>query len=95
MSRYSDRGYRLRQAALKRQSRAADAPCALCGAPIDYSLPAGHPMSFTADHTKSLKSGGSLYGALRPAHHGCNARRGGDDRPVMIRRPESASFWGR
>ena len=34
---------------LRRRVASMGLPCALCGAPIDYSLPAGHPLSFELD----------------------------------------------
>lgn len=94
MSRYSDRVYRERSQALKRQCMRDGTPCSLCGLPFDWDLPSLHAMGFTADHIKSIKQGGSLYGALRPAHRSCNSRRGGDDRQLKIPRPASAGFWG-
>ena len=36
-------------------------PCALCGKPIDYSLPSGHPMSFEVDEIVPVSKGGSPY----------------------------------
>jgi hypothetical protein len=33
-------------------------------------------MSFTADHVEAIANGGSMTGALRPAHRSCNSRRG-------------------
>lgn len=52
-------------------------PCALCGQPIDYSLPAGHPMSYELDEIIPVSKGGSPYrlSNLQPAHRICNARR--------------------
>jgi hypothetical protein len=70
---------------LKRQARADDAPCFLCGKRIDYDAPMRSPWSFTADHVVSLESGGPLVpeqGGLRPAHRRCNSRRGSGNRPV-------------
>ncbi len=52
--------------------------CALCGHPIDKSLPANHPMSWTADHIDPLSDGGAeiALSNLRPAHMRCNSARG-------------------
>ena len=38
-----------RRRAIRERWKAIGAPCALCGKPIDYDLPAGHPMSFEVD----------------------------------------------
>ncbi len=52
-------------------------PCWLCGQPIRYDLRAPHPASFTADHVGELNRGGTNDPEnLRPAHYGCNSRRG-------------------
>lgn len=38
-----------RRRAIRDRWRSLGAPCAICGGDIDYSLPAGHPMSFEVD----------------------------------------------
>lgn len=51
--------------------------CALCGHPIDHSLPIGHPRSFNADHIIPLSKGGTHdYSNLRASHQECNLQRG-------------------
>jgi len=84
------RAYRRKQAALKRRTRDENLPCGHgsthgwgCGEPIDTSLPAGHRMSFTADHETALGNGGRLLGALVPMHLSCNSRKS-DHAPVEI-----------
>lgn len=62
----NDHSYTKKRDALKKQSKKNNKGCMLCGKPIDYDLPYTHPMSFTADHIKSIKSGGSMLGALQP-----------------------------
>lgn len=54
------------------------APCALCGKPIDYSLPAGHPMSFEVDEIVPVSRGGDPldFANTQPAHRICNQRKG-------------------
>jgi len=77
------RAYRRQQAALKRRTRAQDLPCGYgspsgwgCGEHIDTDLPAGHRMSFTADHDEALANGGRLVGGLLvPMHLSCNSRK--------------------
>jgi 5-methylcytosine-specific restriction endonuclease McrA len=63
---------------LRELGRAYRLPCHLCGHPIDYDLPAEHPLSFTADHLVPRVAGGlpSLDNTA-PAHRRCNSRKGG------------------
>lgn len=62
-------------------------PCGICGMPIDYGLPAGHPMSFEVDEivpVSRFREGGYPNpqacaldpGNCRPAHRICNQKRG-------------------
>ena len=66
--------------------------CAICGAPIDYSLPAGDPWCFEVDHAVPIARGGDpwSYGNLQATHRICNQCKGkrmpGDARPMEIRR---------
>lgn len=59
---------------LKAQGR----PCHICGRPIDYSLPAGDPMSFEVDEIVPVSKGGSPLDRANvdAAHRICNQRRG-------------------
>lgn len=54
------------------------APCAICGKPIDYALPAGHPMSFEVDEIVPVSKGGDPldFANTQPAHRSCNQRKG-------------------
>lgn len=58
--------------------KAQTLPCAICGRPIDYSLPAGDPMSFEVDEIVPVSRGGSPIDRanVQPAHRICNQRRG-------------------
>ena len=58
--------------------KAQGAPCHICGMPIDYSLPAGDPMSFEVDEIVPVSKGGSPIerGNVAAAHRICNERRG-------------------
>lgn len=73
--------------------RAQCLPCHICGRPIDYSLPAGDPMSFEVDEIVPVSRGGSPIdrGNVLPAHRICNERRGNksitDMRSAMGPRP--------
>ena len=70
---------------LRARLRAEGRPCHICGMPIDYSLPAGHPWSFEVDEIVPVSRGGSPldYSNVDAAHRICNQRRGnrmpGDD----------------
>lgn len=67
-----------RRTKLRNRVRAMGLPCALCGQPIDYSLPAGDPMSYELDEIVPVSRGGSPYdpGNVQPAHRLCNQRKG-------------------
>lgn len=48
--------------------------CALCGQPIDYSLPHFDPGEFVVDHVVPLHRGGvDRIHNKQPAHRACNA----------------------
>lgn len=53
-------------------------PCHICHQPIDYSLPAGHPMSYELDEIVPVSRGGDPYDIANvgPAHRICNQRKG-------------------
>lgn len=74
MTRYSY-AYRKRRERLKQRllNTPSLAVCQLCGDPIDLSIPAGHPLSFEADHIIPTAAGGSEDGPLQPTHKRCNA----------------------
>jgi 5-methylcytosine-specific restriction endonuclease McrA len=74
------RAYRRKAKALRRQGR----DCAWCGQPIDYTLPATHAMSFTADHPEAVANGGHLYQQdLAPMHRACNSKKGDSAAPII------------
>ena len=59
--------------------RAANAPCWLCGQPIDYDAPAHDPNALDIDHVKARKPYPHLAldrSNLRPSHCRCNRSRG-------------------
>ena len=68
-------GHRRRQAVARLRARRD--PCALCGGPIDYDLPSGHPLSFEADDIVPVSLGGDPcdIGNLQASHRICNQRR--------------------
>lgn len=53
-------------------------PCWMCGLPIDYSLPHGHPRCFECDELDPVSKGGSPFDPanLDAAHRCCNQWRG-------------------
>lgn len=78
-----------RRRAIRARWKAIGAPCSLCGKPIDYALPAGHPMAFEVDEIVPVSrywEGGYAsaeqcaidFRNTRPAHRRriCNQRRG-------------------
>ncbi|WP_253201000.1 HNH endonuclease [Collinsella sp. zg1085] len=79
---------------MRARLRAEGRACHLCGAPIDYDLPAGHPYSFELDHIIPIARGGEPYDYANaaPAHRICNRRKGarmpGDKAQLVIKRTE-------
>lgn len=82
-----------RRTALRKRMAAKGLPCALCGGTIDYSLPAGDPMSFELDEiipVSRYQEGGYVTPeqcALdpenhQPTHRICNQRKGNGLRKV-------------
>lgn len=63
-----------RRRSLLKRMRAVGAPCWICGLPIDYSLPARHPLSFECDELVPVSRGGSPYDPANcaAAHRCCN-----------------------
>ncbi len=63
---------------IRRWLKAQGRPCHICGLAIDYSLPAGDPMSFEVDELVPVSRGGSPFDRenVDAAHRICNQRRG-------------------
>lgn len=80
---------------LRQRIRAEGNPCHLCGQAIDYSLPAGHPMSFEVDELVPVAMGGDplAYDNCRAAHRICNERKGArlQWKPKPSQKPPSTS----
>lgn len=76
MSRNDRNGHRRR--ILRNRVKAMSLPCALCGDPIDYSLPAGDPWSYELDEIVPVSLGGSELDPdnVQPAHRICNQKKG-------------------
>lgn len=75
-SRYARNGTRRRK--IRARLKAMQLPCAICGLPIDYELPAGDPMSFEVDEIIPVSLGGDEldFNNVQPAHRICNERKG-------------------
>lgn len=85
---------------LRERIKALGMPCSICGGPIDYTLPAGHPMSFEVDEiipVSRYREGGYAspqqcaldVGNCRAAHRlrVCNQRRGNDTKKGTAQQP--------
>jgi len=86
----STRRYKTLRAEFRRKCRANNAPCWLCGKPIDYDLSHDHPDAFNLDHaipkSKRLDLAEDEKN-FRPSHKNCNERRGNDQPTIDIGRP--------
>lgn len=71
------RNYHARVSLRRRVARRGD-PCALCGKPIDYSLPRGHPMAYELDEKVPVSRGGSPIDPdnVQATHAICNRKKG-------------------
>lgn len=76
--------YRNARAALKRKTKRQGLTCWLCGKPFDWSLHPSHGDAWTADHITPLAKGGSVLGAMKPAHRRCNSRRNKGDHEERV-----------
>jgi len=86
-----------RRTKLRARVAAEGAPCHLCGKAIDYTLPAGHPMSFELDEIVPVSKGGDPYDRdnVAPAHRICNQRRGNRDLAMAMARVAPSAGNGR
>lgn len=86
MGRTGNRRYRRERAAILK----GDVVCWLCGQPIDKALAWPDPMSASADHVLPHADGGSdSRQQMKPAHLGCNSRRGRRDADTVLRRSQT------
>lgn len=71
-----------RRTALRKRVKSLGLPCALCGKPINYALPAGHPMSYELDEIVPVSKGGDPldFDNVQPAHRCCNQAKGDGSR---------------
>lgn len=68
--------------------------CWLCGKPIRFDVPPRHPLSRSVDHVVALALGGhpTALSNLRPAHYGCNSRKGKGRPSATRKRPRSRDY---
>lgn len=59
---------------LRKRVAAIGAPCWICGLPIAYDLPAGHPLSYELDELIPVSKGGSpdTMDNCHAVHRACN-----------------------
>ena len=78
---------------------ATNAPCALCGQPIDYRLTGNHKRAFTVDHIIARWAGGPPLDPTnwQPAHRTCNSSRGAKETNThrAMNRPKPIYFQRR
>lgn len=71
----------------KANQRAKQAPCWICGEPIDYDADPNDPDSFTVDHMVGWAKAPELRyepSNMQSAHRKCNDARGADDLPPAL-----------
>ena len=80
----------LARVALRNRVKAMGLPCALCGRPIDYTLPAGDPMSYELDEIIPVSLGGDPLDLdnVQPAHRICNQRKSNKVWPAKVGIPQ-------
>ena len=71
--------WRVVRAQCYERDKRADARCWICGKPIDYAAPAGHPDAWEPDHYLTVAEHPECaydHANIRAAHASCNRRRG-------------------
>ena len=64
--------------------------CAICGEPIDYTLPYLDPGEFVVDHIVPLSKGGAdRIENKQAAHRSCNRAKGARDHAPIVKRSGS------
>ena len=65
--------------ACRRRDEHANAPCWICGQPIDYTIPDGQPDAWSPDHVYTVAEHPEFAedpANIRAAHLACNKSRG-------------------
>ena len=77
----------------REQLARAEAPCHICGKPIDYTIPyrnpdqTVNPLAFVADHVEPYAHGGpDTLSNKRAAHAGCNSAKSDKPHANILRR---------
>ena len=92
------RKYRARVSLRERVKRRGE-PCAICGQPIDYTLPPHHPMAYELDEIIPVSKGGDPVDPdnVRPTHRICNEKRGnrldGEREAIHMSLTTSRDWW--
>jgi 5-methylcytosine-specific restriction endonuclease McrA len=78
--------------------RARRDDCALCGKPIDYTLPANDPWSFSCDHITPVNAGGrATLDNAQASHLRCNIAKGDGMRRkrarITLKRLKTSRDW--
>jgi 5-methylcytosine-specific restriction endonuclease McrA len=82
--------YRRLSRAHRADSARRSRPCWLCRQPIDYTLPADDPHSYSTDHVQPVSTHPHLAEDptnLRAAHRRCNLGRGNRPPPLDLGTP--------
>jgi 5-methylcytosine-specific restriction endonuclease McrA len=68
---------------VRRKVLASEDFCALCGRPVDKTLPPLHPFAAQVDHITPVSKGGALLerNNLQLTHRSCNRRKGDGPKP--------------
>ena len=69
----------------RQRDQHANAPCWICGQPIDYTIPDGQPEAWSPDHLIPLATNPKLAedpANIRASHHNCNRSR--RDKPANL-----------
>ncbi|KAA0916454.1 HNH endonuclease [Dietzia sp. ANT_WB102] len=96
----STRNWRKLKETFRTQSQTTNAPCWLCGQPIDYTVNTDdygyHPDAFEPDHYHPVKTHPELRedpANLRPSHASCNRTRGDTDPTDLLTIGDQSRTW--
>lgn len=83
---------------IRKRIAARGEPCAICGKPIDYSLPAGDEYAFEVDEIVPVRDGGNPLDIrnCRPTHRKCNRERYQQERAEQLEAqslPKATRKW--
>lgn len=93
-ARRDSRSYRTARNNFRNQCAETNAPCHLCGQPINYQAEQGHPDAFELDHFHPISERPDLIedpANFRASHGPCNNRRG--NRPATFALGNRSEQW--